>query len=81
MIQYEYFNSNIDTYEILLLMDEWDSEYCMDAPSTFHMREIYVLRYQIYDPDTTTYMEALSGEHVYEYYNYMYDKILILIRR
>ena len=49
-------------------MDEWDAEYCMDTPSTFHMRESYVLKYQIHGPDIPTYMEALSGENLEEYF-------------
>ena len=61
MIQYGDLNINVDTYEIILLMAEWDAEYCMDAPSAFHIREYYVLKYQIHNPDTPTYMEALSG--------------------
>ena len=38
MIQYGHFNINADTDEILSLLDEWDSEYCMNAPSKFHTR-------------------------------------------
>ena len=56
MIQDEDFNSNVDTDEILSLLAEWDSEYCMDMPSTFHKKEYYVLKYQIHDTDTPTYM-------------------------
>ena len=63
MIQDRDINSNVDTDYILLLLDEWDVEDCMDTPSAFHMRESYVLRTQIHDPDTPTYMEALSGEN------------------
>ena len=63
MIQYGYINSNLDTYDILSLLAEWDAEYYMDTPSKFRMRESYVLRYQIHDPDTPTYMEAFSGEN------------------
>ena len=48
--------------DILLLLAEWDLEYCMDTPSMFHMRESYVLKTQRHDPDTPTYMEALSGK-------------------
>ena len=35
MIQYRDFDSNVDTDDILSLLDEWDAEYCMDTPSTF----------------------------------------------
>ena len=63
MIQDRDINSNVDTDYILLLLDEWYVEDCMDMPSAFHMRESYVLRTQIHDPDTPTYMEALSGEN------------------
>ena len=38
MIQYRDFDSNVDTDDILSLLDEWDAEDCMDTPSTFHMR-------------------------------------------
>ena len=55
-------NSNVDTDDILLLLDEWYAEDCMDTPSPFHMREYYVLKTQIDNLDTPTYMEALSDE-------------------
>ena len=38
MIQDRYFDSNVDTDDILSSLAEWDAEYCMDTPSTFHMR-------------------------------------------
>ena len=38
MIQDRDLNSNVDTDDTLLLLYEWDTEYCMDMPSTFHMR-------------------------------------------
>ena len=63
MIQDGYLNSNVDTDNILSLLAEWGAEDCMDDPSTFHMRESYILKYQSHDPDTPTYMEALSGEN------------------
>ena len=66
MIQDGYLNSNIDTYDILSILAEWNAEDCMDAPSPFHMRESYVLKHQIHNPDNLTYMEALSGEHADE---------------
>ena len=62
MIQYRDLDSNLDTDDILSLLAEWDAEDCMDMPSTFHMRESYVLKTQSNDPDTPTYMEALSGK-------------------
>ena len=61
MIQDRYFNINVYTDDILLLLAEWDAEYCIDTPSMFHMRESYVLQYQSHDPDNPKYMEALSG--------------------
>ena len=66
MIQDRDLNSNVDTDDILSLLDEWDEEYFMDTPSTFHMREYYVLKSQCHNPDTPKYMEALSGENVEE---------------
>ena len=48
------YDSNVYTDEILLLMDEWDAEYCMDTPSTFHKIEYYVLKSQSHNPDTPT---------------------------
>ena len=71
MIQDRYLNSNIDTDDILLLLAEWGSEDCMHTPSTFHMKESYVLNTQSHYPDTTTYMEALSGENSEEYFKAM----------
>ena len=38
----------------------------MDVPSKSNMVEYYVLKYQINDLDTSTYMEDLLGEHLYE---------------
>ena len=61
MIQYGDFSSNLDMYEILALLDEYDVKYCMDAPSKLYMRKYYALKSQSHDPDTTIYMEALSG--------------------
>ena len=62
MIQDRDLNRNVDTYDIISLLDEWDAEDCMDTPSTFYMRESYALKTQRHDPDTSTYMEALSGK-------------------
>ena len=73
MIQDRDFDSNVDTDEILSLLAEWDTEDCMDTPSTFHMRESYALKTQSHDPDTPTYMEALSGENSEEYFKAMDD--------
>ena len=64
-----------------MLPDEWDAEYFKDSPSTFHIRESYALNSQSHDPDTPTYMEALSGENVEEYFKAMDDKIQSLMRR
>ena len=57
----------------MLLLAEWDEEYCMYMSSTFYMREYYVLTYKSHDPDTTTYMEALSGEIAEEYFKAVDD--------
>ena len=81
MIQDRDFYSNVDTDDILLLLAEWDAEDCMDTPSTFHMREFYALKTQSHDPDTPTYMEALSGENLEEYFKAMDDEIQSLTRR
>ena len=61
MIQDGYLNSNVNTDDTLYLIAEWDEGDFMDTSSEFHMRESYVLKSQSHDPDTTTYMEALSG--------------------
>ena len=53
----------------------------MDAPSTPHMRESYVLKYQSHDTDTPTYMETLSGENAEEYSKVVDGEIQILMRR
>ena len=73
MIQYRDLNDNVDTDDILSLLSEWDAEDCIDTPSTFHMREYYALNTQSHDPDTTTYMEALSGKNSEEYFKSMDD--------
>ena len=73
MIQYGYFNINVDTDDILSLLDEWYAEDFMDTSPTFHMREYYVLKSQSHYPDTPTYMETLSGENVEEYSKAMDD--------
>ena len=52
----------------------------MDTPSTFNMRESYDLKTQSHDPDTPTYMEALSGENSEEYFKSMDDEIQSLMR-
>ena len=59
MIQYGYFNYNVDTDDILLLLDQWYAEDCMDTPLEFNMRESYVLKSQSHDPNIPAYMEAL----------------------
>ena len=51
MIQYRDCDSNVDTDDILSLLAEWDAE-----------RESYAIKTQSHDPDTPTYMEALSGD-------------------
>ena len=56
MIQDRDFNGNVDTDDILSLMAEWYAEDCMDTPSTFHMREYYVLKTQSNDTNTPTYI-------------------------
>ena len=66
MIQDRYLDSNLDTYDILSLLSEWDAEDCMDTPSAFHMRDSYDLNTQSHDPDTPTYMGALSGKNLGE---------------
>ena len=45
------------------------------------MRESYVIKYQIHDTDTPTYMEALSGENEKEYFKAMDDEIQSIMRR
>ena len=57
-------NSNVDTYDILSLLAEWDTEDCMDTPSTFYMKKYYFLKSQSHNTDTLTYMEALSGKNL-----------------
>ena len=53
----------------------------MDTPSTFHMIQSYALKTQSHNPDTPTYMEALSGENSEEYFKAMYYEIQNLMRR
>ena len=73
MIQDREFDINVDTDYILSLLAKWDAEDCMDTPSRFHMRSSYALKTQIHDPDTPTYMEALSGESLEECFKAMDD--------
>ena len=70
MIQYRDYDSNVDTDDILSLLAEWDAE-----------REYYAIKTHSHDPDTPTYMEALSGENSEEYFKAMDDEILSLMRR
>ena len=51
MIQYRDYDRNVDTDDILSLLAEWDAE-----------RNYYAIKTQSHDPDTPTYMEAISGE-------------------
>ena len=81
MIQYGNINRNVDTDDILSLLAEWDSEYCMDTPSTFHMIQYYVIKSQRHDTDTPTYMESLSVKNPEEYFKAMDDEIQSLMRR
>ena len=81
MIQDRDFDSNVDTDDILSLLANWDAEDCMDTPSMFHMREFYALKTQSHDPDTSTYMEALSGENSEDHFKAMDDEIQSLMRR
>ena len=54
-----YHDINIINFNILLMLDDRDTEDCMDAPVKLHMNEPYDLQYQIHDTDTPTYLEAL----------------------
>ena len=45
------------------------------------MREYYFLKNQIHDPDNPTYMEALSGKNLEEYFKAMDDEIQSFMRR
>ena len=63
MIQDGDLNRNVDMNDIIQLLDDWYVEYFMSTPSTLHMRVSYVIKYQIHNPDTKTYTQALSGEN------------------
>ena len=56
MIQGGGYDSNLYMDDIIYLLDFGDSEYCMDAPSKFHMRESYTLKYQSHYLYTPTYI-------------------------
>ena len=45
------------------------------------MREYYVIKTQRHDPNTPTYMEALSGKKLEEYFKSTDDEIKSLMRR
>ena len=81
MIKYEDLNISVYTDDILSLLAEWDKEDCMENPSTFHVRESYVLNTQNHDPYTPTYMEALSGENLEEHFKVMDDELQSLMIR
>ena len=81
MIQYGDLNRNVDTNDILLLLAKCYTEDCMDTPSTFHTRNYYVLKSQIRNPETPTYMEDLSGEKLEEYFKEMDDETHSIMRR
>ena len=81
MIQDRDYDINVGTDDILSLLDEWDAEDCMDMLSTFHMKQSYALKTQSHNPDTTTYMEPLSGENSEEYFNAIDDEIQSLMRK
>ena len=53
----------------------------MYAPLNFNMRESYVVKSQNHDSDNPTYMEALSGENMDEYYKAIADENQGLTRR
>ena len=63
--------------DILQLLDEWYAEDFMDTPSTFHMRESYVLKFQRQYPNTPTCMDTLSGENSEEHFNVMEDDFML----
>ena len=63
MIQDRDYDSNVDTDDILSLLAEGDAE-----------RESYAIKTHSHNPDTPTYMEALSGENSEEYFKAMDDE-------
>ena len=62
MIKYGGLNRNIDTNDILSLLDEWYTEYFMNMTSTFHMREYFVIKSQRNNHINLMYLKALSNE-------------------
>ena len=56
MTESGYYDGNVNTDEILSLLEYWDVEYFMDARSLFHMIGYYILKSQIHGPDTPTHM-------------------------
>ena len=75
------FDRNVNTYDILSLLDEWDVEDCIDTPSKIHVKEYYALKIQSHNTDAPIYMEALSGENSEEYFKAIDDEIQSLMRR
>ena len=67
MILYGYYDKYLDKEMIILLLAEWNTEDCMDAPPMIYMREPHDLKSQIHYPDAPTYVELLSGKHSDEY--------------
>ena len=81
MIHNEYHGSNMDTDEIILLLDKCDAEDCIDTQSNFQIREYYVPKSHSHNPDTPTPMEALLGENAEKYFKAINDEIQNLMRR
>ena len=63
----------IAMYIRLSFLDEWDTKYCMDTPSIFHLREYSVIKSQIHNADTPTYKEALWGKNAEKYFKEIDD--------
>ena len=68
MVPHGYYNRNVDMDIILSIMSECDAKYFMDVSTTIPIRKSYFIKSHIHDPATPTYLEALSGQHVDEYY-------------
>ena len=66
--------------DIMALLAEWDVDEYQDRPRAYHMSEAFVAKSKS-DPDTPTYLEALTGDHAEGYYQAMEEEIKNLERR
>ena len=70
-----------DWSEMLCTLSDVDSDYCMKYPKGYDSVNVGYLAKHKSDPDTPTYIEAMSGEHAMGYFNDMKNEITNLVKR